>query len=286
MTKSLINTNKYKELVSDLLVLIKKAQERAMSAINEIRLKTYWEMGKKINEAQTQIAPSESDIFVSSLSAELKMDKSLLYRIMQFQKNWPDEVPSVDGTFLTWTHHVELLSVKEAELRKFYLKAATEENWNRNILRKAIQKDYYHQSQIDPERLTTLKRDKNPLYVYRAEVENVVDGDTLLVRIDLGFGVWISQRVRFRGINTAELTKNGVPIADASERALKAKAFVEDKLKGIPFVVLKSYKTDIYGRFVADVFYHPTLEKKEDIAVKGIFLNEEILQAGFADLAI
>jgi len=42
----------------------------------------------------------------------------------------------------------------------------------------------------------------------------------------------------------------------------------------------------MYGRFVADVFYHPTLTKREDVATKGIFLNDEILKAGLADLML
>lgn len=63
-----------------------------------------------------------------------------------------------------------------------------------------------------------------------------------------------------------------------------AKTFVADKLKDIPFIVIKTYKTDMYGRFVADVFYHPTLKDKEDVAEDGFFLNQEILKVGLARL--
>jgi endonuclease YncB( thermonuclease family) len=112
------------------------------------------------------------------------------------------------------------------------------------------------------------------MHYYKAIVENVVDGDTLLARVDLGFNVWISQRFRFRGINAAEMGDGGEA----------AKQFVIDKLNGIPFVVIKTYKTDMYGRFVADVFYHPTLKDKEDVAEDGFFLNQEILQAGLAKI--
>ena len=83
--------------------------------------------------------------------------------------------------------------------------------------------------------------------VYKALVEKVVDGDTLAVRIDLGFNVWVSQRIRFRGINTAELVKDGVKTGKAPDRAEQAKAFVEERLKDIEFIVIKTYKTDMYG---------------------------------------
>lgn len=43
------------------------------------------------------------------------------------------------------------------------------------------------------------------MYEYRAKVNRVVDGDTVDVDIDLGFGTWIrNERVRIMGIDTPE----------------------------------------------------------------------------------
>ena len=43
------------------------------------------------------------------------------------------------------------------------------------------------------------------MYEYRAKVVKVVDGDTVDVDIDLGFGVWLKdERVRIMGIDTPE----------------------------------------------------------------------------------
>ncbi|MBI4367716.1 MAG: thermonuclease family protein [Deltaproteobacteria bacterium] len=128
-----------------------------------------------------------------------------------------------------------------------------------------------------------MERPDKALHVYKAVVEKVVDGDTLLVRIDLGFDVWVNQCTRFRGINTAEIIRNGVPAGEAPDRAEQAKAFVQEKLKDIAFVVVKTWKTDLYGRYVADIFYHPTIKKMEDVFDKGFFLNAELLTAGLAD---
>ena len=44
-----------------------------------------------------------------------------------------------------------------------------------------------------------------------------------------------------------------------------------------------AYKTDMYGRYVADIFYHPTIKKKEDVYDEGFFLNAELLAEGLAD---
>ena len=43
------------------------------------------------------------------------------------------------------------------------------------------------------------------MYTYPCEIVRVVDGDTVDVNIDLGFGVWMrKQRVRLYGIDTPE----------------------------------------------------------------------------------
>jgi micrococcal nuclease len=43
------------------------------------------------------------------------------------------------------------------------------------------------------------------MYEYRARLVNVVDGDTVDVDIDLGFGIWMKdERVRIMGIDTPE----------------------------------------------------------------------------------
>ena len=43
------------------------------------------------------------------------------------------------------------------------------------------------------------------MYEYKALINRVVDGDTVDVDIDLGFGVWLhDERVRIMGIDTPE----------------------------------------------------------------------------------
>jgi micrococcal nuclease len=43
------------------------------------------------------------------------------------------------------------------------------------------------------------------MYEYRVKINRVVDGDTVDVDIDLGFGVWLhTERVRIMGIDTPE----------------------------------------------------------------------------------
>jgi len=109
---------------------------------------------------------------------------------------------------------------------------------------------------------------KSRRYTYAALVERVVDGDTLWVQLDLGFKVWARRKLRLRGLDTPELP---------TQRGREAKAFVEETLKDGETVVIKTYGTDKYDRYLADVFYLPGEADKQKIAREGSLLNQIIL---------
>ncbi|MBI3306943.1 MAG: thermonuclease family protein [Candidatus Omnitrophica bacterium] len=103
------------------------------------------------------------------------------------------------------------------------------------------------------------------LFTYYAYIERVVDGDTLLVQVDLGFGEWTRQYLRLRGINAPEM--------DTPE-GKQAKKFVESELEIVPYIVIASTKSDKYDRYLADVFYkHKNGEQ---------FLNNRLLEERLA----
>jgi hypothetical protein len=124
MPNSIIDLTTYQSLLTNLKGLMAVGQAKAMSELNKIRLETYWQMGKQMNETYAQIPKPESELFVGQLAGDLKLDKSLLYRMMQFQELWPSGAPSADDTFLSWTHMVELITVKDEEKRNYAGRAA------------------------------------------------------------------------------------------------------------------------------------------------------------------
>ena len=66
------------------------------------------------------------------------------------------------------------------------------------------------------------------MYEYNCKIVRVVDGDTVDVDIDLGFGVWLKkQRIRFYGVDTPESRTS-----DKEEKVfgLLAKEFVKTYL--------------------------------------------------------
>ena len=61
------------------------------------------------------------------------------------------------------------------------------------------------------------------MYEYKAELDRVVDGDTVDVDIDLGFGVWLKkERVRIMGIDTPE-SRTSDPIEKIFGKAASAR---------------------------------------------------------------
>lgn len=95
-------------------------------------------------------------------------------------------------------------------------------------------------------------------YIYNARVTNVVDGDTVDMVISLGFGVSITHRVRLSGINTQE-TNDTNPVL--RENAMQAKKWVTDKLLNKQ-VTIQSFKSDKYGRYLADIYLGDELINK------------------------
>ena len=81
--------------------------------------------------------------------------------------------------------------------------------------------------------------------------EAIIDGDTIDVLADLGFGVKIECRLRFAGINTPESrTRN----AEEKVLGLAAKKFLRDAIEEADSLEFRSYGEGKYGRVLADVF--------------------------------
>ena len=88
---------------------------------------------------------------------------------------------------------------------------------------------------------------------YSCKLVRVVDGDTCDAMIDLGFNVWVKERIRFKGVDTWESRTRDL---EEKKKGLAAKAFTKDLLEnsdGGKFV-LKSYGVGKYGRVLGELF--------------------------------
>jgi micrococcal nuclease len=84
------------------------------------------------------------------------------------------------------------------------------------------------------------------MYEYRVEIVKVVDGDTVDVDIDLGFGVWLKkERVRLFGIDTPESRTRDLV---EKKHGLAAKNFLVNEMNDADDVILATNK-DAEGKF-------------------------------------
>ena len=113
------------------------------------------------------------------------------------------------------------------------------------------------------------------MYTYEAEVLQVVDGDTLLVRIDLGFEVFKQQRLRLASIDTPDIK---------SKAGKDAHLFVLNELAAAASLVIKTDKVDIYGRYVGHLFYTYAPATAENVLAKGHYLNQRLLDEKHATI--
>ena len=92
------------------------------------------------------------------------------------------------------------------------------------------------------------------MYEYRVEIKKVVDGDTVDVDIDLGFGIWMrNERIRLMGIDTPESRTRDL---EEKKYGLAAKKFLQNMLEDEGGIILKTDK-DAEGKFgrILGTFY-------------------------------
>ncbi len=95
------------------------------------------------------------------------------------------------------------------------------------------------------------------MYEYKCKMVKVVDGDTIDVDIDLGFGVWMrNQRIRMHGIDTPESRTRDL---EEKKYGLAAKEFLI-KWTNAGGLTLKTHKDDRgkFGRILGEIWCFDT----------------------------
>ena len=272
--KLIIDRKNYTKLVIDLTKILKEGKQNAMETVRQYAIETYWKLGKRITK-------EEDVVQLNYLAHDLKIEETLLSRIVKFYEFWPRKCPLWHKRRqLSWAHYKQVLGIEDKNQREFYLREASKLSWNHKRLALMI-KDNFYSNQLNNKSKkiksdVKLKRKTDPLYCYSAIVKKVVDGDTLLLNIDLGFDVWLNQRIRLRGIDCPSIS---------THKGQSAKEFVEHQLRVNDLVVIQTFKKiDIYGRYLVDIFYLQGATDKELIVSKGNFLNQELLNRDLAVL--
>jgi len=105
------------------------------------------------------------------------------------------------------------------------------------------------------------------MYEYRANLIRVVDGDTIVVRLDLGLGIHKNEYLRLYGIDAPE--KRG----EERVEGIAASRHLELLLKGPLTVETIKDKKGKYGRYLAVVYDS-----------EGMNINSQMIEDGHATL--
>ena len=102
-------------------------------------------------------------------------------------------------------------------------------------------------------------------YKYRAEVVRVVDGDTVVLRVDCGFATYVVRTCRLHSIDAPEVRGENAAAGRAATGYLKQ--IVEDRG---PFTIetIKD-RTGKYGRYLIRLYDRDGIEINERMVVDG-----------------
>ena len=90
------------------------------------------------------------------------------------------------------------------------------------------------------------------MYEYRCEVVKIIDGDTIRVDVDLGFGIWSrNETVRLYGIDTPESRTRDL---EEKKYGLAAKQFLTNMLNDSGGIKLKSHGKGKFGRILGELW--------------------------------
>lgn len=105
-----------------------------------------------------------------------------------------------------------------------------------------------------------VKEKSEALFTYKADVVEVLDGDSFNAVVHLGLGFFTWQTLRLRALDAPEIE---------SAEGREAKEYFE-KLIGGKSVIIKTLKSDKYDRYLADVF------------LDGKYINQSLVEEGLA----
>jgi len=132
----------YEDFLRELKQRIRTAQVRAAVAVNRELILLYWHIGRDILNRQVRAGWGAK--VIDRLAADLRSEfpdikgfsrTNLLY-MRAFAETWPEEsfVQQVVGQ-IPWGHNLRILDlVKDLQQREWYVRAALQHGWSRNVL--------------------------------------------------------------------------------------------------------------------------------------------------------
>ena len=90
---------------------------------------------------------------------------------------------------------------------------------------------------------------------YLAKVVRWVDGDTVVLEVDLGFSVSVTEKFRLARIDAPEVKRYSNVTQEEKERGLALKQTLGEKIPAGSEVVVSVSKRGKYSRYIAEIWY-------------------------------
>ncbi len=205
----IVRKGQYERLLSGLRRILDAGRRRAEEVVGRQMVDTYWAVGEKIEGARLLLAAGMRDPMIVDLAADLDLEVRTLQRAALLYRTYPSGAPDAP---LSWTHYRKLLSVESAEARSYYQQLAVRKSLSTSALEEAIREQRFEleeEAKAGGRRAAhsrrVIKRPEHAFYLFKAIVERVVDGDTVIALLDMGFQTYTKQRIRFAKVNTPPL---------------------------------------------------------------------------------
>lgn len=111
------------------------------------------------------------------------------------------------------------------------------------------------------------------MYTYKAKLIHIINGDTVDAEIDLGFGVYVKQRIKLYGINTPDSRSNDYQIKQSGIDSKDALSTIIDKKFQVQTIMNKRGKV---GRVLG------VLHNLDDYGKPILNVNDEMVRQGHA----
>lgn len=144
-------------LYADICKLVEDARNYVATSANTAMTLMYWNVGERIRlELSDNQQSKYGKQILSQLATKLQLQfgkrgfqERNIRRMIQFAELFPDfQIVSQAATKLSWSHFIELLSLKEEAKRDFYLTMSMSETWGRDTLRQKIDGMLYERTLI------------------------------------------------------------------------------------------------------------------------------------------
>lgn len=151
-----MNNEIEKQLLNELVQIIEQGKNQLARQVNSTITLVYWHLGKKINnhvlenkraEYGKQIVPTLSEQLVKLYGRSFT--ERNLRRMMQFAEEFSDiTIVTSLMTQLSWTHFIQLFTLKSHNEKMYYARKIAEEKWSVRETQKQIERKAFERNEI------------------------------------------------------------------------------------------------------------------------------------------